>query len=72
MNTGMNIVTIIQSIMAIAMMIGILASLQWVLENPILNDDEMRKVLERSRSLREEAIQRSSQIARKESERLYH
>lgn len=72
MSTGINIMMIIQSIMAVAMMIGILALLHWVIESPILKDDEMRKVLEHSRSLREQALQRSRQIARKESERLYH
>jgi ATP/ADP translocase len=72
MDTGLNLLTIVQSIMAVAMMIGILALLHWVIENPILKDDEMRKVLEQSRSLREEALQRSRQIAREKSERLYH
>jgi ATP/ADP translocase len=72
MDTGLNLLTIVQSIMAVAMMIGILALLHWVIENPILKDDEMRKVLEQSRSLREEALQRSRHIAREKSERLYH
>jgi hypothetical protein len=71
MNVQMDLLIILQSIIATALVIGAVTLLGWILENPMLKDDEMRKVLEQTRSIREEAIRQSRTIARQESERLY-
>jgi type II secretory pathway component PulM len=72
MNAEIDVILILQSILATLLMIGVLAILCWVIHNPALEDEEMREVLERSRSMREEVVQRSHRIARQESEQLYH
>ncbi|MDF1500534.1 MAG: hypothetical protein P1P76_08700 [Anaerolineales bacterium] len=72
MNTELNGLMILQSLLAALLMIGVLATLYWLIENPVLNDEEMRDVLEQARSMRSEALRKSRRIARQESERLYH
>jgi hypothetical protein len=71
MNTGFQFITIVQTIIAVVLMLGVLSLLYWVIENPILRDEEMREVLELSRTLRADAYQQSRNLVRKESERLY-
>lgn len=72
MNTELNGLMILQALLAALLMIGVLATLYWLIENPVLNDEEMRDVLEQARSMRSEALRKSRRIARQESERLYH
>jgi hypothetical protein len=71
MNTEVTLLMIMQIIAAALATIGILAFMYWLIENPVLADDEMRSVLENYRSMCEDAHQRSRQLAQKESERLY-
>ncbi len=71
MNVEPNTLLIIQAVFAISVMLGILSLLYWVIENPILKDEEMRSVLEQSRSMRANALRKSADLVRQESERLY-
>ncbi|MGD2059010.1 MAG: hypothetical protein PVI04_09795 [Anaerolineales bacterium] len=71
MNTGINLMIILQSILAILVMVGILVLLYWLIENPVLKDEEMRRILNDTRSMRAEALSQASSLARQESERLY-
>lgn len=72
MNAELNLMMILQSILAILVMAGILALLYWLIENPILKDEEMRRILNDTRSMRAEAFSQASSLARQESEKLYH
>jgi flagellar basal body-associated protein FliL len=71
MNAELTLITILQIIAAALATTGILALMYWLIENPVLADDEMRSVLEQYRSMCEDAHQRSRQLAQKESEKLY-
>lgn len=71
MNAELNVMLILQAVLAAFMMVGFLSLMYWLLEHPILRDEEMRSVLEQSRSLRANAQRKSAQMARQESERLY-
>jgi hypothetical protein len=71
MNIGIELTMVVQTFLAIALTIGILTLLYWVINNPILKDDEMREVLQHSRAMRADALRQSYTLAMRESERLY-